>query len=182
MWIFLFVLALVPMVFYWSDSVTTVFPQLAGFFPAKGEQRLVVDADEKRVHLGPDGKPEESGRWYSSRSAKGYVAWSLSSDGAYRIAAGCRESAPASLQVTHISGKGLGDGLHLNFQYGKLALGAGAYGGTDLVGAVAQFSELYLQQSNGAVLAQFNVDGAESGGIARALESECAPAEAEAAD
>lgn len=173
MWIFLLVLALVPMCYYWSDSVVAVFPQLESVFPAKTALNQPAGANSK-VHLGPDGKPEESGRWYSIKTDKGYLAWALSADGTYRLAAGCHKAGPASLQLTDMSGKGLGDGLHLNYEFGTLALGAGAYAGPDLVAAVAQFKTVYLQQSNRAVLAQFDVDAAESGSVARLLQSECA--------
>lgn len=172
MWIFLFVLALVPMCFYWSDSIVELFPGLEGRFGTKkaGPAAHI----EQRVHLGPDGKPEESGRWYTAQTDKGYLAWALAADGTYRMAVGCHRGASPSIQLTHTSGRGLGDGLYLNYDYGTLELGASAYAGADLIGAVAQFKTIYLQTRNRAVLAQFDVKQAESNFIARTLLSECA--------
>jgi hypothetical protein len=174
MWIFLLVLALVPLAFYFSDSVIAVFPQLADYFPAKHANQPALSA---KAHVGPDGKTEEPGRWYSTSTPKGYLAWTLSADGTYRLAAGCHKAGKPSLQVTNTEGKGLGDGLFLNFEYGMLQLGAGAYAGPDLVGSLAQFKTIYLQTRSRSVLAQFDVDGVESNSIARSLQAQCATLE-----
>lgn len=180
MWIFLFILAMFPLAFYWSDAVVEVFPSLAHYFPDKNNQAGPGGvAPEGIAPIGPDGNPEEPGRWYTAKTEKGFVAWARSHDGTYRIATGCHAAVPAALQVTHVSGNALSDGLHLNYQFGMLELGAGAYAGPDLIGAVAQFSELYLQTGKREVLAQFNVSAAESGQVARQLQAECAPAEAQ---
>lgn len=180
MWIFLIILALVPLCYIFMDQVVELFPAMATMFPAKTANSIILQ--EGKVHVGPDGKPEEPGRWYSATTPKGVLAWTLSGDSTYRLAAGCHKNGPASLQVTSIDGHGLGDGLHLNFQYGELQLGAGAYAGPELLNALAQFKTIHLQHSNRSVLAQFDVDAAESGAIARMLQSECAePAVAESA-
>ena len=173
MWIFIILLAAVPLVFYWSDSAQALFPQLAQYLPQKGADKnnLTVDATP---HKGPDGQAEEPGRWYTTRTDKGYVSWALSADGVYRIATGCRANAPASLQVTHNSGKALGPGLFLNYEYGTLELGAGAYAGPDLTGAVAQFQRAYLQTPQKEVLAEFDFPASDSGLVARALQTDCA--------
>lgn len=174
MWIFLFILAMFPLAFYWSDSVVQVFPSLAPYFPEKSSQAAPASSAASSAHLGPDGQPEVAGRWYTASTDKGYVAWALSHDGTYRLAVGCHAQGAASLQVTHISGTGLGDGLYLNYEFGVLQLGAGAYAGPDLVGSVAQFSELFLQSGKREVFAQFNMNSMESGQVARALQAECA--------
>jgi len=40
MWPFLLILAIVPMVFYWSDSVRALFPQLDPYLPDKASSVL----------------------------------------------------------------------------------------------------------------------------------------------
>lgn len=174
MWIILLLLLLIPLCYYFVDSAVALFPSLAQMLPAK--TAVVQPVTSNAVTLGPDGQPEVPGRWYVSQTPKGYLAWTLSTDGAYRLAAGCRALGSAAIQVTSTDGKSLGPNLHLNFEYGSLALGPGAYAGSDLVGAVSQFKTLYLQHSNRAVVAQFDVDSAESQSIARTLQQDCSPA------
>lgn len=173
MWIFLFLVALVPMFFFWSESATTLFPGLQKFFPAKASP---VTEQLNTADGAPAGPTQGAGQWHAASGREGYVAWTLSRDGTYRLAVGCRPAAQPALQITHAaSGKGLADGFQLNYGYGMLALGAGVYSASDVVGAVAQFADLVLETRNRSVLAEFNVSAVESGGIARALQNECAP-------
>lgn len=172
MWIALFLLALIPLFFYWQDNVVEMFPQTEKFFPKKSEP---ISAELRPVDAnGPDGKPEEPGRWYTSKTNQGFVAWTVAHDGKYRLAVGCRPGVEASLQVTATNRAPLQREMKLNYQYGLLDLGQGAFTSPELVGAVAQFSELYLQALNKSVLAQFTVQAADSGALARTLQAECA--------
>lgn len=173
-WPIVFILALVPLIFFWSDSIRDMFPQMEEFLPEKSSKAM-VPAGQK-----PDLPPEllegaEPGRWYISQTDKGYVAWVMSADGQYRTAVGCHAGAPATLQVTHRSGATMPDRLHLNYQYGKLPLTNGYYAGADVVGGVAQFHDIYLQTEATEVMAQFAVPAAESNSIARSVQSICAP-------
>lgn len=175
MWPFLFILAIVPLIFFWSDSVRDLFPQLEEFLPQKA-QKAPVEGEQHQL------PPEllagaEPGRWYISQTDKGYVAWVMSADGQYRTAVGCHTGAPATLQVTHLSGATLPDRLHLNYQYGKLPLTNGYYAGADVVNGVAQFHDIYLQNEATEVMAQFAVPAADSNAVARSVASACAPAD-----
>lgn len=175
MWPIIFILALVPMIFFWSDSVRDLFPQLKEYLP---EQSSSAPAGPGQ---NPDLPPElragaEPGRWYISETDQGYVAWVMSADGKYRTAVGCHTGAPATLQVTHQSGATMPDRLHLNYQYGKLPLTNGHYTGPDVINGVAQFHDIYLQTDATEVMAQFAVPAAESNAVARSVESFCAPA------
>lgn len=174
MWPVLFILAIVPLIFFWSDSARDMFPQLDKYLPAKSAPHLPA---EQRTSLPPELLAgAEPGRWYISQTDKGYVAWVMSADGQYRAAVGCHAGAPATLQVTHVSGATLRNGLNLNYQYGKLPLTQGYYTGADVVNGVAQFKDVYLQTDATEVLAQFTLPAPESNAVARAVESTCAPA------
>lgn len=171
MWPFLLILAIVPMIFYWSDSVRALFPQLDPYLPDKASSVLAEPRPELAV---PTAKNQADDiQWLEAQGDDGYVASALSLDRAYRVAVGCRTDAEAVLQVTHITGTALPDQLYLNYQYGHLQLEAGLYAGPELVGVVAQLEAVYLQNPAGEVLAQFQVDAAKSGLIARALEQHC---------
>lgn len=175
MWPFIFILAIVPMIFFWSDSVRDLFPSLEKFLPEKTSTAPV------NATTTTDLPPEllagaEPGRWYISQTAQGYVAWVMSADGQYRTAVGCHTGAPATLQVTHKTGATLPDRLHLNYQYGKLPLTGGYYTGPDLVNGLAQFKDVYLQNSATEVLAQFAVPAVDSNSVARSVQTICAPA------
>ena len=179
MWPFIFILAIVPMIFFWSDSVRDLFPSLEKFLPQKASNAPV------NANTTADLPPEllagaEPGRWYISQTAQGYVAWVMSADGQYRTAVGCHTGAPATLQVTHKTGATMPDGLHLNFQYGKMPLTGGYYTGADLVNGLAQFKDVYLQNSATEVLAQFAVPALDSNSVARSVQTICAPAQAAA--
>lgn len=173
MWPFILILAIVPMIFFWSDSVRDLFPQLEKYLPEKSATAL--GPKQGPANLPPElAAGTEPGRWYLSQTDKGYVAWTMSADGQYRTAVGCNAGAPATLQVTHLTGATLPDGLHLNYQYGQLSLAKGYYTGPDLIGGVAQFKDVYLQNDAAEVLAQFTVPTAESNAVARTVERTCA--------
>jgi len=175
MWPIIFILALVPLIFFWSDSIRDMFPELDKYLPEKSATAL--QPVQQQANLPPElVAGAEPGRWYISQTAQGYVAWVMSADGQYRTAVGCHTGAPATLQVTHLSGATLPDGLHLNYQYGKLPLTQGYYTGADVVNSVAQFKDVYLQNDATEVLSQFTVPAADSNTVARAVESTCAPA------
>lgn len=173
MWPFLFILAIVPLIFFWSDSVRELFPQLASYLPDKTSKEF-VGADGK-VTPPTARQTEKELNWVESDpdAPEGYVAYALSLDYQYRLAVGCRPQGQAVLQVTHISGQTLEMPLVLNYQFGALELTSGAFLGADLVGAVAQFDDVYLQNTSTAVYAQFKLDPASSGLIARAVQSNC---------
>lgn len=172
MWAFLLLLAIVPLTFFWSDSVLTIFPQLAPYLPAK-------TASAPGVQVSPEASAplaEGINRWVETTSEQGYVAWTLSQDGRYRLAIGCQPKQPAALQVTQITGEPFADPLTVNYSYGTLPLKSGFYVGSELVGAVSQFKDIYLQRvDDEAVLAQFQVDSLVSGTVARSIQSNCAP-------
>ena len=48
MWIFLFLLASVPMVYYWSDNIVTMFPQVEGYLPKSDKPAVVPPKREGR--------------------------------------------------------------------------------------------------------------------------------------
>jgi hypothetical protein len=175
MWPIIFILALAPLIFFWSDSVRDIFPQLEEFLPEKSAVGAVPGVTQPNLpaELLAGAEP---GRWYISETDKGYVAWAMSADGQYRTAVGCHAGAPATLQVTHLSGATLPNGLHLNYQYGKLPLSNGYYTGDDVVSGVAQFHDIYLQTEATEVMAQFAVPAADSNAVARSVERICAPA------
>lgn len=174
MWIFIFVLAMVPMIFYWSDSVVTVFPQLAQYLPEKKSNAPGVNAVAAAAPI-----PAQLGAWSQVSTDKGYAAWLLSADGQHRLAVGCRK-APPLLQVTQINGKALGRALVLDFQYGQVPLTTeGVHAGSDVIAAVAQFDEMTLrapatgQPTEQLIVARFTADRYASGQIARSLQLNC---------
>lgn len=171
MWPFLFILALVPMIFFWSDSVRELLPQLSEFLPEKNAPVAPQQAGEMAA---PDGTAVP-GKWYASQTAEGYVAWMLSSDGHYRLTVGCHTQTPATLQVSHLTAQPIAAGLQLNYQYGRLPLTQGYYKGDELINGVAQFKEVTLQDSAAYALARFTAPGTDSNAVARALAEQCAP-------
>lgn len=177
MWPFIMILAIVPMIFFWSDSVRNVFPALEKYLPAKSSSAASVTNPQGGQALPPElAKSALSGRWYVSQTKQGYVAWTMSADGQYRLAVGCRPGARGALQVTQSSGAPIRDDLHLNYQYGDLPLTQGTYTGEELINGVAQFKDLYLQTGAKEVLAQFTVSGADSNSVARTVETTCSAA------
>jgi hypothetical protein len=173
MWPIILILAIVPMVFMWSGSVQQVFPALAKYLP---EKTTTVTTPEQQAiaNLPPElQKSADSGRWYVSQTKNGYVAWTMSADGQYRLAVGCRAGAPAAVQVTNHTGATMPGGLVLNYEYGRLVLKDGYYAGADVVNSVAQFKNVYLQDNANEVLAQFTAPGTDSNSVARTVESVC---------
>lgn len=171
MWPFLFILAIVPMIFFWSDAVRELWPQLSDFLPEKNGP---VAQPQAGTLAAPDGSPVP-GKWYGSQTAQGYVAWMLSNDGQYRLTVGCHTKQPATLQVSALSAQPLAQELHLNYQYGVLALEQGYYKGGELINGVAQFKEVTLQDVSAYALARFTARGTESNAVARSLAEQCAP-------
>lgn len=171
MWPFLFILALVPLFYYWQDSILELFPSLAHFFPEKSMGAQATYEGPNPENINTAGEPN---MWHTSESADGYLAWIVSGDGVYRLAIGCHAQEQAVLQVTSIAKVPVPDQTQINYQYGRIDLDAGLYSGGGLVGAVAQFGQIYLQDSaNTAVLAQFTVPEPESNLIARGLQANC---------
>lgn len=182
MWVFLFVLAIVPMAYYWSDSLTTLFPQLSHYFPEK-------NTGDKSAAGGMPGQPSPAKllptKWAEAKTENGYAIWLMSSDGTYRIAAGCRENEPPAIYLSRLNGQGLPQSLILDFDYGRLPLTNGVFTGTtsDLMNALSQFGTMALQlpqtaeqaQSGqpGNAIAWFKVDIRESGLMTRGLQQNC---------
>ncbi|MFY2597358.1 hypothetical protein ACOTHJ_15660 [Achromobacter xylosoxidans] len=171
MWPFLLILAIIPMIFFWSDSVQELFPSLAQYLPDKDKKTEVVAMQPQATSAAQAGG--DPGKWYVSKSEAGYVAWVISEDGLHRLAVGCYPDTPATLQVTHLSGNPLPDGLLLNYQFGTLPLTAGAYSGPELINAAAQLKDTYLQSRATEVIAQFKMAGPESNSVARSLSEAC---------
>lgn len=179
MWPFLLILAIVPMIFFWSDSVRDVFPALKEYLPEQSSSALL--SGKETPNLPPElAAGAEPGRWYVSQTEKGYVAWVMSADSQYRVSVGCHNNAPATLQVTHLTGATLPDGLHLNYQYGLMPLTTGYFTGETVINDVAQFQDVYLQNTATEVLAQFTVPAADSNTVARAVQTVCATSPAAA--
>jgi hypothetical protein len=178
MWPFIMIMAIVPMIFFWSDSVRDMFPALQKFLPEKSSPTHLPGQQPAAANLPPElAKSAESGHWYVSNTKKGYVAWVMSADGQYRLAVGCRPEAQGSLEVTSMSGATMPEGLHLNYQFGDLRLNKGYYAGDELINAVAQFKNVYLQTSANEVKAQFTAAGADSNGVARDVQNTCVAAQ-----
>jgi len=171
MWPFLLILALVPMIFMWSDSAHDLFPSLADLLPDREKKDAVIELQPAQMPTEMAGGVPS--KWYVATTSAGYVAWVISNDGHYRLAVGCYSFSPATLQVTHLSGNPLPDGLTLNYQFGVLPLASGAYTGEELINATAQLKDAYLQNRSGEVRAQFNMPGAESNAVARNLLEAC---------
>ena len=174
MWPFLFIIALVPLIFFWSDSVRELFPALSDWLPEKVSPHATPAANGE-VMPTSNALDTLANQWIISNTPQGFVAWTLSSDKQYRLAVGCYPGAAATVQVTHADGQELKRMLALNYQYGQLPLEEGKYLGPELVPSVAQFSDVYLQTPAGAVVTQFKVHGYISGALAREVQSVCAP-------
>lgn len=173
MWAFLLILALVPIIFFWSDAVEGLFPQLKGYFFDKDKPVATARAtpDAEVLPLAQAGGAP--GAWYSIQTEQGYAAWLISDDGAWRLAVGCRTGMPAALQVTHLTLATPADELTLNYRQGTLPLAGGVFAGPSLLGAVAQFQDVYLQQPSGEVQAVFQANGSESGVVAHEINLQC---------
>lgn len=182
MWPFVFILAIIPMIYYWSDSVVQMFPSLAVFLPEKSDRATPGAGHAPTESL--NATTVSSVRWVQNTSDAGYVAWILSKDEQYRVAVGCRKNAEPVMQLTHISGKPVEERLLFDGPFGQLPLLNGFYQGESLLDAVAQFSAVTLTMPSSreaqrrrvapAVVAKFSVAAQESGLVARALQQHCA--------
>lgn len=176
MWPFLFILAAVPLIFYWSDSVSTVFPALAQYLPEKSAPAAGPRGGAQAPGTTATGTPGTL--WIRSTTDAGYVAWLPSVDGQYRLAVGCRKAAPPSLQVTRVMGGDVPAQAILDFQYGKLPLNFGVYDGAGLLNAASQFGTVVLTlpaaaQQAPQPFARFEATRYDSGLMARGLQQNC---------
>lgn len=173
MWPFLFIIVMIPMIFIWSESARELFPTLAEYLPEKSSSGTLTQP------VTNPGMPKDlasgiaPGRWYTTESSDGYVSWAMSADGQYRIAVGCRLESQATIQLTDKLGSAPDANLVLNFGYGAVPLDKGFFTGAGLVNGVAQFKDVYLQNSATQVLAQFTVPPVESNAVARAVAAKC---------
>ncbi|GBG14519.1 uncharacterized protein NMK_2118 [Novimethylophilus kurashikiensis] len=181
MWIFLFILAIVPMTYYWSDSVVTLFPQLSQYFPDKGSNKQGVAGQAP----GQDKQPLLPTKWAEAKTEAGYAVWLMSADGQYRVAVGCRTGEAPAIRITQLNGQPIPSRMMLDFQFGRIPLLDGVFAGAtpDLLNAVSQFSAMSLQYPQtpeqvkanqpGLAAAWFKVDQHESGLVARGLQQNC---------
>jgi hypothetical protein len=181
MWPFLLILCIVPMCYIWSDKVVELFPALSKYLPAKeGKPHAVGGASGANSPDGAStvdalgGKAGQPSTWAEMTNERGYVAWARSSDGQYRIVVGCHPGEAAAIQLVDDSGQSTrAPLLTLNYRYGTLTLQNGYYKAADVIGAVAQFKDVYIKTPSG-VLTTFTLDGVRSGTIASALQASCA--------
>lgn len=174
MWLFLFILALVPLIFYWSDSVRELFPELESYLPAKESSQLIVDATpNKRALSNSSDATNTVNEWVLVDNEQTFIAWALSYDGQYRLAVGCYKEGEPTIQITTENPVAAQKVAALNFEYGILPMVKGVYQGPELVGSVAQFSKVILQTHLGEVLAEYELPGNISGFVAREIENNC---------
>lgn len=174
MWPFLLILAIVPLIFFWSDNVREVFPALSDWLPEQVDDKVLLIETEGIHDFSASSSLNEPGKWYISQSEEGLVAWTVSSKGAYRLTVGCEPEAQSVLSVSHESGRTLSDDLMLNYEYGHFPLAEGIFYGTELIGGVSQFNSVSLQRlSDGELIASFAVPALSSEEIARELRAHC---------
>ncbi len=171
MWPFLFILAIVPLVFYWSDSVRAMFPTLADWLPNNSSVAQISSRDAQRIAL-QDKLARHRVTWHMTQTEKGFVAWAQSSDGAQRLVVGCVGSGAPALEVREGS-KPLSSASLLDYRAGTLQLQSGAYAGPSLIGAVAQFRNVSVTQTGGGQAASYALDAVQSERVARALQTSC---------
>jgi hypothetical protein len=153
-----------------------MFPQLQKFLPAKHHQTFgqagaagASGASDASAPAGPTG-------WSETSTDKGYVAWTVSDDGRYRLIVGCHAQPADSpvLQVRALDGSNAPNvPFTLDYQFGSLPLRA-LTAQSGIVGAVAQFSDVSVKNPAGTLLTHFTLDGVESGKVARGLQNMCA--------
>lgn len=185
MWAFVFVLAIVPMAYYWSDSVVSVVPALAPYFPDKKSNATASTAEAGGTERpGEDALPGTVQKgWAQRNNEAGYVAWLISTNGEYRLTVGCKAGRPPSMQVRHASGAAMPERLKLDFNYGSVTLRNGDYAGKDVLWATAQFKTVKLEPLQASSdwskpsfkpdLAQFYAESRASEQVARALQANC---------
>ena len=182
MWPALFIIALIPLFFFWSDSALTFFPQMAEYLPAKMKAEDTTPAPATNPD-DPAFVPPENTHWTEQDDENGYAAWAMSLDGIHRIAVGCQTGQGAAISITSLQNTAQGVNVQnptdtsaiLNYSFGVLPAPRGYYTGEELVNAVAQFGEsVALQNSEGTVTyARFKVDPYTSQTIARQITQKC---------
>ena len=183
MWPALFIIALIPLFFAWSDSILEFFPQMKEYLPetTKKEPEGPALAPENNPD-DPAYVPPQTSQWTQQSTEQGYVAWAMSLDGSYRLTVGCApQQAPSLLLQTIVEENGelrvssvQDEQALLNYNFGVLATPHGQ-AQTGLIDAVAQFGKMSFQSSNGATTyARFQVDSYVSQTIARELTQQCA--------
>ena len=181
MWPALFIIALIPLAFFWSDSVLGFFPQMAEFLPAKTKTEEsapppVTNPDDP-AYVAP-----ENTQWVREESEAGYTAWAMSLDGNYRLVLGCAPGQASALAITSLQQTPQGvsvvtptdPGASINYTFGVLPTPMGYASGGELIGALAQFEALRFQSGAGVDIARFMVDKYTSQTIARDLTEKCA--------
>lgn len=171
MWPFLFILAIVPLTFYWSDSVRAMFPTLADWLPSKSSMAQIPAQDARRIAL--QGKlSRQRVTWHMTQTEKGFVAWAQSIDGAQRLVVGCTGSGVPALEVRG-GGELLVDAALVDYRAGTLPLQSGAYAGPALIGAVAQFRKVSVTRADGGPGGAYALDAVQSERVARSLQTSC---------
>jgi len=171
-WIFILVLCMVPLFFYFTDSLGELFPQWKDDLPGKSQHAVVV-ASAPSINDGLSGESAVPGQWYQAEDEKGFAAWIYSDDMKFRISVGCARGAMPAIRVTELSGLTFPVKANLTFAEGDIPLSYGANQGNDLVGLVAVLDTVQLQNSQNQIAAQFTSKKSESGAIARNLSNSC---------
>lgn len=173
MWLSILLLAMVPLFFFFSDNVTTMFPQLASYFPAKHKKVGVGAASDSAAGVaGP--AVADANVWMESTTAQGYVAFVLSPDGQYRLSVGCAPQGTPAAQLTNMKGQAPAPALTVSYRYGKFKLLNGYLQNSEVINAVAQFADIQIVGADGLTpVTSFTLDAKRSESIARALQNNC---------
>lgn len=180
MWIFLLVLALIPLFFFWSDAAVDLVPHWASILPQNKDSTSKLKPGQIASNAADiarrAGKPIP---WTETQTEKGYAAFLLSPDDNYRLVAGCQVGQPPSLYFTQLNGEAVTVPLIVDFEYGQIQLTQGFYPGVDLVSSVSQMSQITIRLANGNTLkpgtlvTTFNAMALPSESVARALSQNC---------
>lgn len=175
MWVFLFLLALVPLFFFWTDAAVDLIPKWQGALPQSKNSTLVAGADVAEGQtLDVKRRAGEAVPWVEANSEKGFAAYLISPDDQYRLVVGCQTEQPATLHVTLLSGAPITATWTLDYEYGQLPVVNGSFQGDLLLSAVSQMSKVVLLGEDGKPLAQFNTTVIPSESVARQLAQVCA--------
>lgn len=175
MWVFLFLLALVPLFFFWTDAAVDLIPQWQGALPQSKDSTLITGADTPEWQtLEAKRRAGESVPWVEANSAKGFAAYLVSPDDQYRLVVGCQAEQPAVLHVTRLSGEAVTEQWRLDYEYGQLPVVNGTYQGDMLLSAVSQMQKVVLLGADGKQISQFNTTAIPSENVARQLSQVCA--------
>lgn len=180
MWIFLILLAVIPLFFFWTDAAVELVPHWASILPQNKDSTSTL----KPGQTAPSaldiarraGKPIP---WTETKTEKGYAAFLLSPDDKYRLVAGCQIGQPPSLHFTQISGAAVTVPLIVDFAYGQVQLTQGYYPGADLVGSVGQMEKISIRLTDGnttkpgTLVTTFNTMPLLSESVARSLSQNC---------